>query len=146
MSLVGGIMRRVAFALFACALFAATTAFAQDPRGAIVQRAAREWLLLADRLDAGATWKAAGARFQKALTVNRWTEGLARDRAPRGAVVQRGLTATTFGTTLAGVPESGNYAVVKFRTSFAQRTEGEEHVTLELGADEIWRVIGYVIL
>lgn len=139
-------MRRVALALLACALLAATTAFAQDPRGAIVQRAAREWLVVADRSDAPASWKAAGPRFQKALTVNRWAEGLAKDRAPRGAVVQRSITATSFGTTLAGVPDSGNFAVVKFRTSFAQRPNGEEHVTLELGADEIWRVIGYVIL
>ena len=139
-------MRRMALAFSACALLAATTALAQDPRGAIVQGAAREWLLLADRLDAPATWKAAGPRFQKALTVNRWAEGLTKDRAPRGAVVQRSITATSFGTTLAGAPDSGNFAVVKFRTSFAQRPNGEEHVTLELGADEIWRVIGYVIL
>ena len=144
--MINRVTRRMALGLLASTLLAATTVFAQDPRATIVQRAAREWLLLADRLDASATWKAAGARFQKALTVKRWAEGLARDRAPRGAVVQRGLTATSFGTTFAGVPESGNFAVVKFRTSFVQRPNGEEHVTLELGADEIWRVIGYVIL
>jgi hypothetical protein len=137
---------RVAFALLACTWLVATPAFAQDPRAAIVQNAAREWLLLVDRLDAAATWKSAGPRFQQALTVGRWAEGLAREREPRGATVRRAVTATSFGTAFAGLPEGGNYVLVKFRSSFAQRPDGEEHVTLELGADETWRVIGYVIL
>lgn len=145
MSSTGQPMRRGALALLACALLVAT-AFAQDPRAAIVQSAAREWLLLADQFDAAATWKTAGPRFQQTLTIARWAEGLAREREPRGRIVRRAITATSFGTTLGGVPESGNFAVVKFRSSFAQRPEGEEHVTLEFGADEIWRVIGYVIL
>ena len=146
MSDTGHGVRRASLALFACVLLAATTAFAQDPRAATVQSVAREWLLLADQLDADATWKAAGPRFQQALTVARWVEGLAREREPRGAIVRRTAAGTSFGTTLGGVSDSGNFAVVKFRSSFARRPDGEEHVTLELGADETWRVIGYVIL
>ena len=146
MSDTGHLVRRAALALFACVLLVATTAFAQDPRATIAQNGAREWLLLADQLDATATWKAAGPRFQNAITVARWAEGLAREREPRGAIVRRTGAGTSFGTTLGGVPESGNFALVKFRSSFARRPDGEEHVTLELGADGTWRVIGYVIL
>ena len=141
-----GLARRAALALLACALLMAPAAFAQDPRAAIVQGVAREWLLLADQLDAAATWNAAGPRFQQALTVVRWAEGLAREREPRGAIVRRTAASTSFGTTLGGVTESGNFALVKFRSSFARRPEAEEHVTLELGADDKWRVVGYVIL
>jgi Protein of unknown function (DUF4019) len=138
--------RRVAVAMMACVLFAPAAAFAQDPRAATVQQAAREWLALADKLDAAATWKAAGPRFQEAITVAHWAEGLKRQRAPRGAVVQRAVAATTFGASFKGLPPGGNYALVQFRTSFAQMLGGGEHVTLERGADGFWRVIGYVIV
>ena len=146
MSATRHLRRRASFALLACIWLVATTAFAQDPRASIVQSVAREWLLLADKLDAAATWKAAGPRFQQSLTQARWAVGLAREREPRGAIVRRTLRATSFGTTFAGLPESGNYALVTFRSSFAQQSNSEEHLTLELGADETWRVIGYVIL
>ena len=74
-----GSVRCAAVALFAAAVWATST-FAQDPRASTVQGVAREWLLLADRLDASATWQAAGPRFQKAITESRWAEGLARER------------------------------------------------------------------
>ena len=145
MSVGINLVRRVAVATVACALLAPVAAFAQDPRAATVQQAAREWLVLADKLDATATWKAAGPRFQDAITVAHWAEGLQRQRAPRGAVVQRAVAATTFGSSFKGLPPGGNYALVQFRTSFAQKLGGGEHVTLERGADGVWRVIGYVI-
>jgi uncharacterized protein DUF4019 len=137
--------RRAALATLACALLAPAAAFAQDPRASTVQNAAREWLALADKFDAAATWRAAGPRFQNAITAARWAEGMKRERMPRGAVVQRAIAATTFGTSFQGLPSGGNYALVRFRTSFAQK-DGGEHVTLELGADGIWRVIGYLIV
>jgi hypothetical protein len=138
-------MRRAALALLACTLLVVTTAFAQDPRAATVQRVAREWLLLADQLAAAASWKAAGPRFQQAITVPRWAVGLKREREPRGLVVQRAITATSFASSFPGLPEGGNYALVQFRTSFEKSPGGAESVTLELGADGAWQVIGYVI-
>ncbi len=137
--------RRAAVAMVAGALLLPAGASAQDPRAATVQQAAREWLALADKEDAAATWKAAGPRFQEAITVARWAEGLRRQRMPRGEVIQRAIAATTFGSSFTGLPPGGNYALVRFRTSFAQKLAGGEHVTLELGADGVWRVIGYVI-
>ncbi len=138
--------RRAAVVLLTSVLLAPASALAQDPRAAMVQRAAREWLLLADNLDGAATWKAAGPRFQNAITVAAWSEGLKRQRGWRGAVVQRAVAATTFGSSFKGLPPGGDYAFVQFRTSFAQKVGGGEHVTLERGADSIWRVIGYVII
>ena len=137
--------RRAALAVIGCALLAPVAVFAQDPRAAVVQGVAREWLALADALDYTATWKAAGPAFRKAIPVGRWAAALKADREPRGPVVQRTMVATTFGSSFPGLPEGGNYAVVRFRTSFANETAGAEHVTLEVGADYEWHVIGYVI-
>ena len=39
----------------------------------------------------------------------------------------------------------GDYALIRFTTSFANETAGQESVTLEAGPDKVWRVIGYVI-
>ena len=75
-----------------------------------------------------------------------WIELKIFVREPLGAIVRCTAAGTSFGTTLEGVPQSRNFALVKFRSSFAQRPDGEEHVTLELGADGNWRVVGYVIL
>ena len=74
-----------------------------------------------------------------------WIEALQRDRVPRGEIVQRAVAGTTFSDKIPGLPEGGNYAVVTFRSSFANQTEGVEAVTLEVGADYGWHVIGYAI-
>lgn len=137
--------RRNALAIIGWALFGPITASAQDPRAALVQRVAREWLALVDRLDAAASWKAASGRFQASITAERWAAGLKAERGRRGAIVQRAVTATTFATALPGLPEGGNYARVEFRTSFANESAATERVTLEVGPDYAWHVVGYLI-
>ena len=137
--------RRAMLATLACVLMFAGAASGQDPRAAVVQKVARDWLALADKLDAAATWTAAGLRFQQAITLAGWADGLRREREPRGAIVQRAMIATSFGSSFPGLPEGGTYALVRFRTSFANQADGREDMTLEVGADYGWHVIGYVI-
>jgi len=144
----GGIdlARRAALAAAVCALVAPGAAGAQDLRAAMVQRAAREWLALVDKGDVAAGWNAAGARFQKAMTPALWAETCRRERAPRGAILQRAVTATTFANAGPDLPDGGDYALVRFRSSFANQADSVEEVTLEVGPGYVWRVIGYVIV
>jgi hypothetical protein len=137
--------RRAALATLVGLALAPRRAFAQDPRAAVVQKVARDWLALADKIDAAATWNAAGARFQQAITAAGWAESLRRGREPRGAIDQRAVIVTTLASAFPGLPAGGNYALVRFRTSFANHANGGEDVTLEMGPDSVWRVIGYVI-
>jgi hypothetical protein len=137
--------RRVALAVFACALLASHTALAQEPRATLVQRVARDWLALIDRLDAEASWKTAGARFRQSAPPQEWVESLKRERVPRGQIVQRAVAWTTFSDSIPGLPEGGTYAVVTFRSAFEKQAEGIETVTLEVGVDYAWHVIGYTI-
>ena len=136
--------RRRALRLLACAVLVPTSVRAQDPRAAAAQRAAREWLALIDKFDAEASWKAAGERFQNGMPPARWIEIVKRERQPRGALVQRAVAGTGFGNAGPDLPEGGSYAVVRFRSTFADGPASEE-ITLEVDPDYAWRVIRYVI-
>jgi hypothetical protein len=125
-------------------LLAAGQAPGQDPRASAAVAAARDWLLMGDHGDAAEGHKRAGAKFRTALTLPQWQAAIARERTPRGAVVQRALVETAFQRSLPGVPD-GDYALLQFRTAFAKQTDAGETVTLEREADGTWRVIGYVI-
>src|SRR5262245_11095909 len=137
--------RRVLRAIGALAAAAGSGAVAgQDPRTSAAQAAARDWLVLADRGDGGATWDAAGKQFRDAISRERWTKSLAAVRDPIGPVTQRSMLSTRFRKKVPGAPE-GDYALVLFRTSFAKKDDGREDVTLQHEADGQWRVVGYVI-
>ena len=83
--------RRATFAVVACALLAPHTVLAQEPRATLVQRVARDWVALVDKLDAEASWKAAGARLQQSMPPPTWVEMLRGERVPRGPLVQRAV-------------------------------------------------------
>jgi len=116
---------------------------AQDARSAAAQNAARDWLALTDRLDGAASWNAAGAKFRNASPVDAWAAALKEVRGPLGAVTARTVDSTRFARSFPGFPD-GDYAVIVFRASFANKAVGRETVTLEREGDD-WRVVGYLI-
>ena len=137
--------RRALLGALACAIAVPSVALAQDPRASAVQKVARDWLTLADKVDAQGTWKAAGQRFQASISEERWAMLLRREREARGKVMQRTAAGTSFPSELPPLPAGGRYATIRFRTAFANEPNGAEDVTLEQGPDSAWRVIGYVI-
>jgi len=144
---LGTVGRRCAalVALAMIALVCAAPSLAQDPRAAQVQTTARDWLNLIDKQNATASFNAAGARFREPITLEQWTEALAKARAPLGGVDQRTIVETAFDKAAGEGGTQFEIAVVRFRTAFAKKTESSETVTLELEADGTWRVIGYFI-
>ena len=133
-------------ALVAIATLAVGVSLAQDPRSGVVQHSARAWLAQVDRLDAAASFAAAGEKFRAPITIEQWADALEKARAPLGAAVQRTIVETAFDR--AAAPDGGtevDIAVILFRTAFAQKTASTESVTLALDADGAWRVIGYFI-
>ncbi|HYR01514.1 MAG TPA: DUF4019 domain-containing protein [Casimicrobiaceae bacterium] len=137
--------RAVLCALGLLALGSATASLAQDPRAAQVQSAARDWLNLTDKLNATASFNAAGARFREPINLEQWTDALTKARAPLGAVDQRTVAETAFDKAAGDGGTEFEIAMVRFRTAFAKKTESSETVTLEHEADGNWRVIGYFI-
>ena len=119
-------------------------ALAQDPKATAAQAAARDWLALADRSDAQGSWNAAGKKFQEAIPVSGWANSFAKARAPLGATKSRTISKTDFRKKFQDYPE-GDYALIIYITSFANKSVGQETVTLERESDGKWRVIGYSI-
>jgi len=56
------------------------------------------------------------------------------------------VTATIFGNSGPGLPDGGNHALVRFRSSFTNLVGGAEEVILEVGPGCVWRVIGHALL
>ena len=137
-------MRRLLLRLFAalCLIGIAGHALAQDPRTIAVQSAARAWLVFIDRGDAQAAWNAAGQRFRAALTAELWATELGKEQARDGKPLRRTVGPTRFQSQIPGMPD-GEYAQILFRSSFANKPDGSEQLTLEREADGQWRVIGY---
>lgn len=87
--------------------------------------AARAWLMLGDEGRWSDGWRATADSFRKANSVERWTEAATKVRVPMGALLSR----TAISAISVPTPPAGG-EIVKFRSSFANRTEAIETVSL----------------
>lgn len=106
--------------------------------------AARSWLQVVDAGDYGASWEQAAAFFRNAVPKQQWRQQLDAVRTPLGAVGSRELLSAQHMTSLPGAPD-GDYVVIQFKTSFANKKSAVETVTPMLEKDGVWRVSGYFI-
>lgn len=144
--IIGAVLMTLALGLLALAAlpnlvstYAPAPATSPEAPASAAVDAAREWLVLGDqgRWDEG--YRATGAAFRKLNTPQIWAETSQRVRAPLGALISR----TFVSQENLPAPPYG-YEVVKFRTSFANRAEAMEVVTLERESGA-WRVVGVMI-
>lgn len=131
-------------ALICVAWLVAGPAIAQDPKATAAQAAARDWLALADRSDAQASWNAAAKKFQAAMPTAGWADALAKVRTALGPVKSRTISQTGFRKTFQDVPD-GDYALIVYVTNFTNKVRAQETLTLERESDGQWRVLGYSI-
>jgi Protein of unknown function (DUF4019) len=108
------------------------------------EEVARAWLALVDAGRARESWEAAASLFRGAVTVAQWEARMAGFRPPLGAVVSRARKTERLATQLPGAPD-GEYAVLEFATSFANKRSAVETVTPMRDADGQWHVSGYFI-
>lgn len=105
---------------------------------------ALEWMALLDKQRWDESWDMAGTLFKSQLSKQRWAEMVQQVRQPQGSVSSRILYSAEHTTTLPGAP-AGEYAVLRFRTSFAQRADATETIVLAHESTG-WKVDGYFIL
>ena len=115
------------------------TAAADVKPDAEVLDAARQWLALVDQGKWDDSYRATGSAFQKLNTPQVWADVSEKVRTPLGAVLSR----TFLSEQELPAPPHG-YEVVKFRTSYANKANAVETVTLER-EDDAWRVVGAII-
>jgi DNA-binding CsgD family transcriptional regulator len=141
--LIGGALMSLALALLAAIAVPTLAPSAPAPTDAATARtieaAARDWLALLDRYDWVASFAATGASFRELNTLEQWSAASEKVRRPLGAVRSRVLLAQE------SVPAPPNgVELVKFRTSFANRADVTETVSL---AEENgrWRIVGVYV-
>ncbi len=105
-----------------------TTAQTAAPVAAVetdAVRAARDWLVLGDQGRWNDGWLATTTSFRKLNTAKQWADAATKVRVPMGALISR----TALSQESVPAPPDG-VEVVKFRSSFANRAEVIEKVSL----------------
>jgi TM2 domain-containing membrane protein YozV len=106
--------------------------------------AVAQWLAVIDRGTYLESWNQASAIFQGAVTEAAWENSMNTFRKPLGAVVSRQLKSAEPMTQMPGAPD-GQYIVMQFETSFAEKKSAIETVTFDLEKDGQWKSSGYFI-
>jgi hypothetical protein len=118
-------------------------AVAADDKTVAARTAALQWLAELDRGAYAETWELAAPLFQAHVTKDQWIRSASAVRTPLGALQRRELASAEYTTTLPGAPD-GEYVVLKFTSSFANKHSAQETVTPML-AEGDWRVSGYFV-
>lgn len=104
-----------------------------------VVTSARQWLALVDAYRWNESWKATGSQFRAQNTMETWANLSQEVRPPFGAVESRTLMSQED----VPAPPHG-YEIVKFRTSFSNKPDTTETLSLEREGSA-WKVVGYWI-
>jgi len=106
--------------------------------------AAQKWLALIDAGNYSESWKEASAIVQGAATEQSFANSMNTFRKPLGDLVSRKLKSVEHMTEMPGAPD-GQYVLIQFETSFANKKSAVETVTFMLEKDGQWRAAGYYI-
>ena len=113
------------------------------PEGAAKQ-SAEAWLALVDSGKYANSWDEAAQLFKAALTKDQWESALRTVRDPLGKLGTRNLKSANYTKTLPGAPD-GEYVVMQYETSFANKGSAVETIVPMLDKDGKWRISGYFI-
>jgi len=110
----------------------------------VADAAAQNWLALIDAGNYSETWKEASAVFRGAVTEPGWENSMNTFRQPLGNLVSRKLKSAEHLTEMPGAPD-GQYVLMQFETSFANKKSAIETVTFMMEKDGQWKSCGYFI-
>jgi hypothetical protein len=108
------------------------------------EQSAEAWLKFVDSGDYSQSWIEASSLLKSHMTQKEWEQKIQAARGPLGALFSRKLKSAEYKTELPGAPD-GQYVVIQYDTSFANKKSAVETVTPMLDKDGQWRVSGYLI-
>jgi len=123
------------------ALAKAKVALAECRKASVV---AEKWLALLDEGKYAESWDESSELFRKNVTKIEWAATIKGIRTPLGKVKSRTKQEADYRTSLPGSPD-GEYVVIPYRTTFANKKDAIETVTPMKDKDGKWRVSGYYI-
>ena len=106
--------------------------------------AAAEFLFLVDTEEYAESWEVTSEVLQKMLTQQAWSEKISELRTFLGPVVERVQNNITYTDDATDV-QTGEYVVMTFVSKFELRERVTETITLLLGDDNRWQVVGYFL-
>jgi hypothetical protein len=118
--------------------------FADEAGEKAATAAAPVWLSQIDAGNYSNSWRDASVYFKGAVSEKGWQDALAGTRKPLGKLISRKLSKAQSATSLPGAPD-GNYVVMQFASSFANKKNAVETVTFMQEKDGKWRAAGYYI-
>jgi len=104
---------------------------------------AKQWMTLVDDQNYADAYRQMAAAGRGKIAADTWTQKIRTVREPLGAVSSRALKDVKMTKTLPGLRD-GQYATVRYDSTFARKATGVETVTLVL-ENGAWSVVGYLI-
>lgn len=133
----------LAIAMLFAAPFVAVQAQETDQTKAGVA-AAEQWLQTLDAGRIGQSWSESSASLRALVTQAQWEAGLRQARSPYGALQARKLVSARYTTTMPNAP-AGEYVLIQYESTFAERAGVIETVVPMREADGSWKVSGYFV-
>lgn len=103
---------------------------------------AAQWLKLLDDGQYGQSWDYASQNFQYTVKKGEWETAEQKLRGPMGRLISRELIQQLPAKDPKGLPR-GDYMVLGYKSSFSNRPEVRELVTMIKESDGQWRVLTY---
>ena len=107
-------------------------------------RAAAEFLFLVDTEEYAESWEVSSDVLQQMLSKKAWSDQITKIRSFLGPIVERAQHSISYTDDADGVP-SGEYVIMTFVSKFELRERVTETLTLLLGDDNQWEVVGYFL-
>lgn len=107
-------------------------------------KAAENFLLLLDTGQYAQSWDEAASLFRQQMPKEAWVRQVSGLLSSVGTVKNRSITSAEYRTQLPGAPD-GEYVVIEYRSSFANKQQAVETITPMLDKDGQWRVSGYFL-
>ena len=107
-------------------------------------RAAAHFLFLVDTEDYAKSWEVSSETLKKMLTQEAWNEQITKIRTFLGPIIERVQHDISYTDSASDVPP-GEYVIMTFISRFELRERVTETITLLLGDNDQWRVVGYFL-
>ena len=131
------------FAVF-CSFMFINQAIAADTKTTKAIMAAEEFLLLIDTNQYGQSWDATSSFFKSQVPKETWVKQISSIRPAFGKVTDRLILKAQHMTQLPGAPD-GQYVILQYDTTFANKRKAVETITPMIDQDGKWHVSGYFI-
>jgi hypothetical protein len=105
--------------------------------------AAKAWLALVDAGSYAQSWSTSSSLMQARVSQADWAKAAQPIHEQLGAVVSREPAGVDMTKALPGAPD-GDYAIVHFKTKFANKADAKETVTMMMDG-AAWKCAGYFI-